>query len=128
MTARARILVVDGKPGARSSLGRALEAEGLEVHTASSAVDALGKVDEVRPDIVLSDTILPEMSGLELWEALRARHGQLVVILMKGRTCAGAAADGATSARATAEITRVVALVALQVEAVERGRTRARPS
>jgi hypothetical protein len=45
------------------------------------------------------------------------------VILMKGRTCA--AADRPAVARENAEITRLVALVALQVEAVKGGRGRA---
>jgi DNA-binding NtrC family response regulator len=125
---QARILVVDGEPTARSILARALVSEGLEVHTASGAAEALDKVDEVAPDIVLSDIELPGMSGLELLEALRVRHDEVVVILLNGQKWANAVEDAATADSATGEITRLISLIALQVESTRRRREQARAS
>jgi CheY-like chemotaxis protein len=109
-----KILVVDQDLVARAALVGALMDEGLEVHTASRAVEALQKVDEVTPDIVVTDIELAGMSGLELQQALRVRHDDLVVMLVNGE------------ARAQpAKVSRLVSLVATQIEASKRRRRHA---
>jgi DNA-binding NtrC family response regulator len=119
-----RVLVVDEEPGVRAALARALASEGLEVHTASRALEALEKVDEVTPDIVLSDVKLPGMSGFELLQALRVRHDDLVVMLVNGDARAETV-DAEVAGQLTAEISRVVSLVAVKIRADRRRRVRA---
>jgi DNA-binding NtrC family response regulator len=118
-----RVLVVDDEPVALAALAGALMAEGLEVYTASRAVEALHKVDEVTPDIVLSDIKLPGMSGLDLQQALRVRHDDLVVMLVNGEARAETV-DAEVAHRLTSEISRLVGLLATQIEA---GKRRRRP-
>jgi two-component system, OmpR family, phosphate regulon response regulator PhoB len=65
------VLVVDDDPDLRDVLGAMLEAVGLEVTVTSSAEDALKRVHENLPDLLLLDWNLPGMSGLELCRAIR---------------------------------------------------------
>jgi CheY-like chemotaxis protein len=112
-----RILVVDDEPAVRDALARALAGDGLEVHTASHAVEALEKADELAPDIVLSDVQMAGMSGVELLEALRVRHDDLPVLLMS------------SGVEETIDVCSLAALIALQLEVLrQRRRSPGHPS
>mgnify|MGYP001088028017 CR=1 FL=1 len=65
---RAPILVVDDDPDALEIVGTYLEAEGYQVTTATSGREALSKLEEIRPALVLLDVMMPEMDG---WEVAR---------------------------------------------------------
>lgn len=66
-----RILVVEDDPGCREALALALEVEGATVSTAASVAEALARLDESPPDVVLSDIEMPERDGFTLIRALR---------------------------------------------------------
>jgi CheY-like chemotaxis protein len=68
-----RILIVDDNESAAYLLGRLLQKLGQHVHTVASAAAALDNLAYVRPDIVISDIAMPEMSGYELAKAIRSR-------------------------------------------------------
>ena len=68
---RATVLCVEDEPDSLAILEWFLTAEGLTVVTACSAAEALLKVDEHRPDIILTDHLMPGMTGLELCGHLR---------------------------------------------------------
>src|SRR3972149_4888260 len=67
------ILVVDDHPNTASTLARALAqlGAGVNVISASSGVDALEKVKTTGVDILFTDMIMPEMTGLELIEKMQ---------------------------------------------------------
>jgi class 3 adenylate cyclase len=67
-----RILVVDDTPDNVKLLADLLRAKGFEVCTASSGAEALERLDEERPDLVLLDVVMPEMSGYEVCRRIRA--------------------------------------------------------
>ncbi len=71
MTAPAKILVVDDTPQNVKLLGDLLTAKGYVVVTAASGPRALDLVDRERPDLVLLDVVMPEMSGYEVCRKLR---------------------------------------------------------
>lgn len=79
-----RILIVDDHPLVRKGLALTLEAEpDLEVcGQAASAEEALGMLDEVRPDLAIVDISLPGMSGLELIKHLHAWNPELPVLVI----------------------------------------------
>ncbi len=79
-----RILIVDDHPLVRKGLALTLEAEpDLEVcGQAASAEEALGMLDEVRPDLVIVDISLPGMSGLELIKHLHVWNPELPVLII----------------------------------------------
>jgi class 3 adenylate cyclase len=67
-----RILVVDDTPPNVKLLEQLLLASGYEVLTASSGAEALAKVAEGKPDLVLLDVVMPQMSGYEVCRSIRA--------------------------------------------------------
>jgi signal transduction histidine kinase/DNA-binding response OmpR family regulator len=72
-----RILVVDDHPNTASTLARALAKLGTGVHvtSATSGQEALAKVTDSAVDILITDMIMPEMTGLELIEKLQNHPG-----------------------------------------------------
>ena len=71
MSAAARILVVDDTPQNVKLLADLLQVKGYEVTRAASGREALAKVAAERPDLVLLDVMMPEMSGYEVCRAIR---------------------------------------------------------
>jgi PAS domain S-box-containing protein len=81
-----RILVVDDEAGVRRSAARVLSRFGYQVEEASDAEIALALVasEPTRFDLVLSDMVMPRMSGMGLWRELRRRNSGARVLLMSG--------------------------------------------
>ncbi|MGH2465668.1 MAG: response regulator [Candidatus Limnocylindrales bacterium] len=75
------ILVVDDEPTQREMLAEALEAEGFTIVTAADGRAALLKFREARPDLILLDLMLPEMSGIEVCRIIRAESGVPILML-----------------------------------------------
>jgi CheY-like chemotaxis protein len=80
------VLVVDGDPGARSWILRALELASIPAVEARDGRDAHRLVADgrVRPDVLLTDIAMPGMSGVELAARLRALCPGLRVVMMTG--------------------------------------------
>jgi phosphoserine phosphatase RsbU/P len=78
-----RILVVDDEPGMLRAVERVLGASHAVVGTRSS-VDALSLADELKPDLAIVDIRMPGLDGFELMARLKARFGDLEIILMTG--------------------------------------------
>ncbi|WP_020562567.1 PAS domain S-box protein [Methylosarcina fibrata] len=70
-SAKFRILVVDDYPAGAESLKMLLQEEGHEVATAGSGMEALERAEKFRPQIVLLDIGLPDLSGYEVARRLR---------------------------------------------------------
>jgi adenylate cyclase len=71
VTAPAKVLVVDDLPQNVKLLADLLAAKGYAVATAASGPEALLKVEAERPDLVLLDVMMPEMSGYEVCRKIR---------------------------------------------------------
>jgi DNA-binding NtrC family response regulator len=77
-----RILVADDDTDSLEGMRSLLTAWGYEVETAPDGRTALDKVGEVRPSVVITDVVMPAMSGLELLEAVRRDEPDIPVIVM----------------------------------------------
>jgi two-component system response regulator AtoC len=78
------ILVVDDERNIRTLCSRVLAGDQIEVHGVGTGKEGLQTADEVSPDLVLLDLRLPDMDGLEVLRALKARHAETAVIIITG--------------------------------------------
>jgi two-component system KDP operon response regulator KdpE len=85
------ILVADDEPRITKLVSIALSEEGFRVVTANGGEDALVKAEEVRPDVVLLDIVMPDLDGIEVMRQLRERRPVPVILL----TAKGSTADKA---------------------------------
>ncbi len=77
-------LVAEDDPDFRDAIAGVLYHEGIEVVLASTGREAVVQALETRPDVVLLDHRMPEMSGLEALRRLRKRGFTGAVIHMSG--------------------------------------------
>lgn len=82
MDSQVKILVVDDDPGVRWGLSTSLQMRGYDVMTAQDGKEALQRIKEARPRVVLLDFRLPAMDGLEILERVREIDLKLPVIIM----------------------------------------------
>jgi DNA-binding response OmpR family regulator len=75
------ILVVDDEPTLRETLAEALEVDGFRVVTAADGREALARFREERPDLVVLDLMLPELSGIEVCRIIRRESGVPILML-----------------------------------------------
>jgi len=78
----ARILVVDDDPTFRDVLELRLQRWGYQVKTADRARTGVELANNWNPDLVLSDVVMPEMSGIQLLQELRSNDPGRTVILL----------------------------------------------
>src|SRR5262249_27606664 len=81
-----RILLADDSPHAQRMGERILSEEGYEVVTASDGASALIRLEDVDPDVVLADAIMPKRSGYEICQFIRMspRHRRTRVLVTIG--------------------------------------------
>lgn len=77
----AHVLVVDDEPAIRRLLRTSLDLEGYRVSEADTGTAALARLAGDPPDVVLLDLGLPDMDGLEVIRAIRARSPVPIVVL-----------------------------------------------
>jgi DNA-binding NtrC family response regulator len=87
----ATILVVDDDDPVRVMLARLLRTQGYAVVQAAHATEARQQLDSNRPDLVISDIVMPGDSGIELRRSILERWPKLPVILISGYSSEGPA-------------------------------------
>lgn len=82
------ILVVDDEDVTREILQILLEMEGFTVYAAADGLEALDKVAECRPDLIVLDLMMPRLDGLGVCKRLRAepKTADLAIILLSGNS------------------------------------------
>src|ERR687892_2932795 len=76
------ILVVDDDPNILDVVSELLDMEGYKVTTAANGAEALAKLDEARPSLVLLDMRMPVLDGWGFARELKARGVQLPILVM----------------------------------------------
>jgi CheY-like chemotaxis protein len=79
-----RILVVDDERGIADSLKTILTIAGYDCTAAYSAIEAMQLLTSFQPHLVITDVIMPGMTGVDLASELRNTHPGLPVILLSG--------------------------------------------
>lgn len=77
-----KILVVDDEEAVRSALRHVLEADGYTILEAADGPTALEMMKSTPIQLVISDQVMPQMSGVDLLKLLRVRHPSVVRIML----------------------------------------------
>lgn len=79
-----RILIVDDTDDIRQLLVRVFRERDFEVHESARGLDALQKVREISPDVILLDAMLPEVHGFDICRRIKGsrRYGHIPVIMV----------------------------------------------
>jgi two-component system phosphate regulon response regulator PhoB len=88
MSAQPVVLVVEDDPAQREVLAYNIRAEGYLVETADTGDEALLKIHEHAPDVVVLDWMLPNVSGIEICRQIKARPEmrRIPVIMLSARS------------------------------------------
>jgi len=81
----ARVLVVDDEPNITDLVALALRYEGFSVEKAGSGRAALSAVQKFKPDLVILDVMLPDLSGLDVMKRLTSEGRKVPVIFLTAR-------------------------------------------
>lgn len=84
-TGGARLVVVDDEPNIRELLSASLRFAGFDVTTASDGTEALQIVDQVRPDLLVLDILMPGLDGFGVVRRLRADGIQVPVLFLTAK-------------------------------------------
>jgi excisionase family DNA binding protein len=81
------VLIVDDDERLREYVRVNLEMEGYTVHEAGSAEEGMKVLDELRPDLVLLDVMMPKVDGWEMLQLMHERHGvgSIPVVMFSGK-------------------------------------------
>ena len=84
-----RIMVCDDEPHILEGLRYLLRSPDQRVEVASSGKEALQRIAEQKPDLLITDIMMPEMSGLEVVSTLRGQEGTkdlpIIILTAKGQ-------------------------------------------
>ncbi len=80
----ARILIIDDEDELRSMLRQMLEQAGYEVTEAVNGAEGIQLYEQGRPDLIITDIIMPEKEGVETIIALRRADPDLPIIAISG--------------------------------------------
>lgn len=77
-----RILVVDDEPDIRETLQAILQSKGHVVETAANGFEGAEFADKWRPDVIVSDLMMPQMGGLDMVAMIKDKGFQPPVIFL----------------------------------------------
>lgn len=66
-----KILVVDDEKNILLVIKKTLKSSGFDVYTAEDGTEGLDKANEIDPDLILLDIVLPKLNGFMVYEALK---------------------------------------------------------
>jgi len=91
--AAARVLIVDDEPSVAEVFQEFLASQGYTLSLAASGEEAVRRLAEFHPDMILTDLNLPGLSGLEVMRAAKAVDPEVCVVVVTGYASASTAID-----------------------------------
>jgi DNA-binding NtrC family response regulator len=80
----AHILVIEDDDSVQNLFGQFLETQGFTVSHAINGTEGMLLIKQQKPDLIITDIMMPEMDGLEVIRAVRESHPELPVIAISG--------------------------------------------
>lgn len=84
MDAAMRIVIIEDDTAQREMLTQILTRSGFQVQSAQNGRQGLEMLEELRPDLVLTDILMPEADGLEVIRTLKRRMPNTPILAMSG--------------------------------------------
>lgn len=81
-----RVLLIDDEAAIRKALRMVLEAEGYEVQEGETGAEGLKLVEAHKPDLVLLDLMLPDLSGFDVCREIRKQGSRIPIIMVSAKT------------------------------------------
>jgi DNA-binding NtrC family response regulator len=81
-TSRDRVLIVEDDPTTRLGLTELVRTWGFATDAAADGEEALRRITEFRPSIIITDLVMPRMGGLELLRTVRQEGSDLTVVIL----------------------------------------------
>ena len=72
-----KILIVDDEPDLVKMLNRRLASNGYEVMTASNGAEAMARAKDEKPDLIILDVLMPQMTGYQFVQKLREQSDSI---------------------------------------------------
>lgn len=101
------VLVVDDEPVLAEMVSMALRYEGWNITTAGDGSSAIAAARRQRPDVVVLDVMLPDMSGLDVLHKLRSENPGLPVLLLTAKDAVEDRIAGLTAGATTTSPSRL---------------------
>jgi CheY-like chemotaxis protein len=99
-----KVLVVDDEHSIADTLHEILRRQGFDVAIAYSGRMAVEAARLWKPDVLLSDVVMPEMNGVEAAICIRAAHPQCRILLFSGHSVTAVATEAALLALNVSEV------------------------
>ncbi|MFL6276807.1 MAG: sigma-54-dependent transcriptional regulator [Blastocatellia bacterium] len=80
-----RVLIVDDEEAARQGLSELVSGWGYQTATAADGLEAMERVENFSPLVVITDVIMPKLDGFKLLSRLRQEHPDIAVVLLTGQ-------------------------------------------
>ena len=82
------VLIIDDEEDIRSILKYTLEKEGYIVYEASNGKDGLNQANQVKPDVIVLDVMMPDMDGIEVCENIRRNpdNNDVIICMLTARS------------------------------------------
>jgi DNA-binding response OmpR family regulator len=81
-----RVLLIDDEAAIRKALRMVLENEGYEVQEGETGAEGLKLVEAQKPDLVLLDVMLPDLSGFDVCREIRKQGSRIPIIMVSAKT------------------------------------------
>jgi two-component system response regulator MprA len=88
------VLVVDDDHAVRESLRRSLEFNGYDVSLAGDGAEALARIGNANPDVVIMDVMMPRLDGIETTKALRKAGNDVPILVLTALDAVGDRVEG----------------------------------
>ncbi len=72
---KSKIVIVEDTSAVREEISDILMMEGFDVYEANNGVEGLKQIKNINPNLILTDIVMPEMNGFELYEAIQKDTG-----------------------------------------------------
>jgi DNA-binding response OmpR family regulator len=79
-----KILIVDDEKAVRTAMAMALDSVHYQIDVAENGIQAIGYLDKISYDLIITDCSMPEMDGLELIQIINSRYPTLPVLMVTG--------------------------------------------